>query len=824
MKRAYSGRPLWAISVILLTVAAAVFLRVWIRRTDLKEKTYRIGWEADPPFQIAGPDGQPSGVGVDLVREAARRAGIKLRWSREPSSSEAALLKGRVDLWPLMTLTPAREKILYITQPYLESEQCILVPRDGPFKNIQDLSRARIGFYEMPMNRLLLGEYLPAARLTPSADIKSSIEDVCQNRLDGVFIEEYSAIMTLLDGLVCWDVPLRMIPVPGGRILLGVGSTFESSAAADAIREEIGKMAVEGKLAQVLMSWSYFSNRNLQSLEELLNARRRERWLIGAALLFASLFALSLWQAVHLHRERNRAALAESALRQAEQRIRLMADNLREMVLAYDMDRKLIYANPAVENLTGYSTEELKSRGFICWIHPDDQSRMLRYWEGLFQGKSFHETEYRLVTKGGEVRWASATWGPILDEAGRQVGVQGSEQNITERKLAEKELRQREEQLRQSQKMDAFGQLAGGIAHDFNNLLTLINGYADLMLEQLKKGDPLREYADEIQQAGDRAAGLTRQLLTFSRRQIVQARPLDLNDVVGTVTKMFQRILGEDIVLEAQLAAGGAPVFADPGMMEQVLMNLAVNSRDAMPKGGHLTIKTAVIELDADEARKRPRVAPGRYVRLSVNDTGTGIPPEHMAHIFEPFFTTKEVGKGTGLGLATVFGIVEQHKGWIDTESRLGMGTTVYVHLPCYAGSKPKHSARTAARIPHSATETVLLVEDEGAVRELARKGLERQGYRVIEAEDGPSALRLWARHALEIDLLLTDMVMPGGMNGLELAEKLRVDQPHLKVILATGYGHVTMGKEIQSGEDIRLLRKPYLPSELSRVVRTMLG
>jgi PAS domain S-box-containing protein len=813
----------WVLLIGVVILAGLILIGVNTYQSRPEARVYTMGWENDPPFQAPGTEGQPTGLAIELVREAAKRRGIQLLWVEAKCSSEIALREKRVDLWPLMTITPARKKFLHLTQPYLEAEQCFLVRSDSRYEYLKDLAKARISYLDMPMNLRQIQSYVPGVELLARQSVEASLEDVCLQRADGAFLEEFTAISALLNGPLCSAQPLRLIPIPGGITRLGIGSTKENRAAADAIREEIGTMAEEGKVAQILLHWSYFSNRNLQSLDALLNARRHERWLIACVALFAALFFMTLWQAVRIQSATNRTRQVQSALRQAEEKIRLMADNLREMVLAYDMDRKLIYVNPAVETLTGYTPEELRQKDFICWVHPDDQSRMLGYWDGLFRGETVREAEYRLVTKHGQVKWAAANWGSILDETGRQVGVQGSERDITSRIKAEEEKTSLEAQLRESQKMEAFGQLAGGVAHDFNNLLTLINGYSDLLSEQLPEGDPRRDYVDEIQQAGMRAASLTRQLLTFSRRQIAKPKILDLNEVVGNMTKMFQRIIGEDITLEARFAPGGAVIFADPGMIEQVLMNLAVNSRDAMPKGGHLTITTAVVDVDANTARNRPSTSPGRYVRLSVSDSGNGIAPEHLPHIFEPFFTTKEVGKGTGLGLATVFGIVEQHRGWIDAESRPGAGTTISIHLPFHSEDGSVSGAVDSSHASSGGTESIFLVEDDPAVRELARRGLERLGYRVLEAVDGPSALELWPAHRREVDLLLTDMVMPRGMNGLELAERLRADKPELKVILATGHSDEAMGRELITNDAICLLRKPYLPSELGRVIRGIL-
>ncbi len=377
-----------------------------------------------------------------------------------------------------------------------------------------------------------------------------------------------------------------------------------------------------------------------------------------------------------------------------------------------------------------------------------------------------------------------------------------------------------EAQLRQSQKMEAFGQLAAGIAHDFNNILTVIQGNASFLgAEHLTKADQ-GAARSEILNAAERAANLTRQLLTFSRLRRLQTKDIDLNEIVVNMTKMLQRLIGEDIAQETQCAPGGAYVHADAGMLEQVLMNLAVNSRDAMPKGGRLIIKTAAVILDKEHARLNPRARPGDFVRLSVSDTGTGISAKDMPHIFEPFFTTKDVGKGTGLGLATVYGIVEQHKGWIEVECGVTGGTIFNIFLPRLKTHAP---AVAGAAVPSTAlrgSETILLVEDEDSVRRLVKSLLERYGYTVLAAASGVRALEVWREHHAAIDILITDMVMPDGIGGRELATELLAENPKLKVIFCSGYTNDVSGEGFSLRKDENFLEKPFHLNALLQMIR----
>ncbi|MCD6051854.1 MAG: multi-sensor hybrid histidine kinase, partial [Verrucomicrobia bacterium] len=380
-----------------------------------------------------------------------------------------------------------------------------------------------------------------------------------------------------------------------------------------------------------------------------------------------------------------------------------------------------------------------------------------------------------------------------------------------------------EAQLRQSQKMESIGQLAGGMAHDFNNLLTVIQGHASMLLIDRRLPAHTIDTAKEIDQAAERAAKLTRQLLTFSRKQVMQLKNLDVNDVVSNLTRMLHRLLGEHIKLELELHDQLPLVNADSGMLEQVLVNLTVNSRDAMPKGGRLTIRTCTEKVNEDYLRVNPDAKAGIHVRLSVTDTGCGIPLENLPRIFEPFFTTKDVGTGTGLGLATVYGIVQQHQGWIRVNSTVDHGTTFDIYLP--TSVKPSTTSDTdfLQRTAVGGTETILLVEDENSVRMLVRSILEHYGYTVLEAEHGPAALLVWQQHRYKIKLLLTDMMMPEGMTGRDLAEKLLLEEPKLKVIYTSGYSANVFTKDAPLRPDIAFLQKPYQPHKLARLVRETL-
>lgn len=510
---------------------------------------------------------------------------------------------------------------------------------------------------------------------------------------------------------------------------------------------------------------------------------------------------------------------AEEALRAEEERFRYVALATRDAIYDWNLAAGTIWRSEGAQAI--FSAEHLFNMDNTWWeeqIHEDDRHRVKQSLADALLGREvIWSGEYRIRRTDGSYATLLDRGHIVYGPTGQPLRMIGAMTDISERKRLE-------EQFLQSQKMEAIGQLAGGVAHDFNNLLTVIQGNISMLrMGGLTEGEQ-RVAVGECFRASQRAANLTRQLLTFSRREKVELKPLNLNDVVSEMTRMIQRLLGEHIQIKTDLAPGAMPVLADAGMLEQVLMNLVVNARDAMPGGGVLQIQTSDETVREIPGTRHPHQRPGRFVHLRVADTGCGIPPELLARIFEPFFTTKDADKGTGLGLATVFGIVQQHQGWIDVESTPGQGTAMHVFLPRLVVPEPAPAVR-ADSVPCflGGSESILVVEDEELVRCWIQTLLQRHGYEVLTAGSGRTALDLQRRTGRRFDLLVTDMVMPGGMSGRELGEAMKAAQPDLKVVLCSGYSDEFFGDKAPRRDTLSFLAKPFDTATLLRRIRQLL-
>jgi len=523
------------------------------------------------------------------------------------------------------------------------------------------------------------------------------------------------------------------------------------------------------------------------------------------------------------------AAALESAslytqVRLAETKYRLIFENAVEGIFQATTDQRLLTVNPSMARILGYNSPQemitdFNATGRRLWTRPETADAIATALDvaGVVEGFAIEAQR-----KNGERIWLSLNLRLVKDENGVTIYHEGTIEDITARTEAESHRKELEQQLRQSQKMEAIGQLAGGVAHDFNNLLTAINGYSSLALQRSDPDDRIRGYLEEIRKAGERATNLTRQLLAFGRKQMLKPVPLNLNDVVSEMSKMLRRLIGEDISFDAKLDPELKQIRADAGQLEQVLVNLVVNSRDAMPQGGTLTIETANFDIDHEFASRHLGLMPGNYVVLTVTDNGCGMDDKTKARIFEPFFTTKEKGRGTGLGLSTVYGIVTQSGGNIWVYSEPNEGTVFKVFLPqLEQGSEPAAKILVDTVVPRG-SETILLVEDEEVVRGLARQVLEQAGYNVLDAGSGDEAIRLCRELREPIDLLLTDVVMPK-TSGKEVAERLIRLRPATRVLYMSGYTDDAIVHHGVLDANVEFIQKPFTPIALARKVREVL-
>jgi PAS domain S-box-containing protein len=503
--------------------------------------------------------------------------------------------------------------------------------------------------------------------------------------------------------------------------------------------------------------------------------------------------------------------------KRAEIEINMLSNALRcinECLIVFDLEGTIIFVNEMFLRTYGYQKNELIGKS-INLIHSGKNPAELI---GQIISDSVKNGWYGEVIdlrKDGLEFTSFLKTTAVQDEAGRPLVIIGVSHDLTERKHLE-------DQLRQSQKMEAIGQLAGGIAHDFNNLLTVIDGYVELLTNRLPENIPQNAWVNQIKRASERAGSLTRQLLAFSRRQILQPRLLDLNQLVREMSILLKRLIGEDVEFTTALHNDIGQIKADSSQIEQVLMNLVVNARDAMPEGGQLTIGTRRVNLDSDFAMRHPGVTPGSYVQLSVSDTGIGMAPEVQEHIFEPFYTTKEKGKGTGLGLATVYGIVAQSGGYIWVYSEIGKGTSFKIFLPCLDEALPDSADHETEKIDIRGHETILVVEDEFMVRELVSDTLRTYGYTVLEASNGKIAQQVFEQSQQVINLVLTDVVMPG-MSGRKLIEMLAMINPKVKALYMSGYTDEAIQNHRILEPGMSFLQKPFTPTVLAKKVREVL-
>ncbi len=806
----------WLAAGLAILVLAAAGAWLWRVSAPAPAAPVRVGFRNSPPFYFAQPNGRPSGMAVEILNGAAARLAVPLQWTLISEPSATALREGRIDLWPTLPITgqPAPP---HVTEPWLESSYFLVFRAGTPIAGARDVVGRAVTIVPGRLEDVLALRFLPGATLLTCQSVDEKISRVCDGSADAAFLDGREAQALLLARPACRGISLGFALVDGAAWTYGIGSTTAAAAVADRLRAEIERMGEDGTLAAIQSRWSFTTANELRFVYTLQQARLRTRLSVYLSVGLGLALLLSLWQVRHSRQARRLAEAASRSMRDyahQQERYRLLFERNLAGVFRSTTDGSVLDCNDAFARMLGYDSREELLR-HQAWEHYSSRADREVMLEQLRREGSIANYENALLRRDGSTALVLENVSYINMGEGQPAILEGTAIDITRQ-------RQLEEQYRQAQKMESIGLLAGGVAHDFNNLLTAINGYSELVLGRLGPDSPLRGMMEEVAKAGRHAADLTQQLLAFSRKQILQPVVLDINGAVSDMQTLLRRVIGEDIELVTRLKPGLGNVKADPGQLQQVLMNLAVNARDAMPEGGRLTIETRSVTVDSAEAAADPDAVSGPCVLLTVADTGIGMHPETLRHAFEPFFTTKERGKGTGLGLSTVYGIVKQSGGQIKLRSDANVGTVFDIYLPQVSGEAPA----TESGLPASAregSETILVVEDQDDVRVFAVEALRKYGYRVIDASRGDQALNLCRAEAGPIHVLLVDVVMPG-MTGPDVAARISELRPGTKIVFMSGYTEDLLPGGKGRVEAAEFIRKPFTASRLAEKVREILG
>lgn len=780
-----------------------------------RAKVYRIGYGNDIPYHFREDDGEPSGLAHDLVAAAAQHQGIKLEWVETDGFDQSTL-----DFWVLMTIKPDRRKSTYFTEPYLQTGSCFLVLDQSDFRDIADLQETKVSHANYGVHIENLETYLPLALRLPRESSRNAVKALLDGEADCAYLDQYATLKAVLEGQLSTSV--RVIDAGFPSIDMALASTFENAPVADTIRDGMTLLTEDGTMSRLINRWALFPNVTDNMVEGLVAAERRIRLL--AATLGITLCALgtSVWLALRLRGQTRRLKSAQASLKDSAEQYRAIVENTGDVVYAVDPEGKINFLGPQAVRY-GISPQAAVGKNILEFIDESDRQSVQHNFQKTLETGIESTTEFRLESQEKGALWFEERGRLIRDERGEVVGVTGALRDISERKRAEGEQRELEERFRHAQKMEAIGLLAGGIAHDFNNILAAMTINLDLMKGNPKADEELRTGIKELAEACERATGLTRQLLTYSRRSSLELKPLALGEVVESMLSLVQRLLGESIQVEYTRLGSELPTIqGDLSVLQQVLLNLCVNARDAMPEGGTISIETEVTEargvpLAASRGRSMESVA-----RLTLTDTGSGMDDKTRARIFDPFFTTKEEGRGSGLGLATVHRAVEQHQGWIEVVSNPDQGTTFQIYFPL--SHEPIAPASPPPATPVGIEgERILVVEDDPAVLSIALRVLKKLGYQVVSASCGTEAMEVWGKHQDSIRLLLTDVVLPGGMSGIEIAERLRAQRSNLPVIISSGFNNEDMPESLERSPEVKSLPKPYTIAELGNTVRDCL-
>jgi PAS domain S-box-containing protein len=800
-------------------IVLALALALWLAHTfSTPQRPFRIGFANSPPYHFLEPDGKPTGAAYEIVSEAAKRAGVALRWIYCPEDSEAALRAGKVDLWPMMGDFPDRREFFYISDPWIGGDYFILAP-PGAKKLTRD-STVRIGYSSGTVRARLIKKVFPRATPVQLEEMATVVAAVCSGGVGaGIFEagESKEALETRLPD--CEGRQLWGYPIAGLRVDFGIGATDQTRTSADRIQTEIQTLAREGFLLSTLAKYAIFDAGDIGATYRLMQLEERERALRWGVFSLGLGFGLTLLLCWFLYSAKRAVARADTEKAESVVRFTLATRAANDVIWDWNPTTGVMTWSELAQSLFGYSASEIGED--MAWrnehIHPDDCQAVIDAMNrALADGRTTWSAEYRFLRRNGKYARVMDRGCLVYGDAKKPLRVVGAMSDITHQRLLE-------DQLVQSQKMEAIGRLAGGVAHDFNNLLTVIDGYCQLLLNVTVQDSPARGYAAKIQKAARSAASLTQQLLAFSRRQIIEPSAVDFNGVLLEAEGMIQRLVGEDIKTVFVYNAREGMVLAEVNQLHQVLMNLTANARDAMPEGGKLIFELSNVEVEPSYIEDHPGMKPGSYVLLAVSDTGTGMDEETRSHIFEPFYTTKRKGVGTGLGLSTVHGIIEQNGGWIRVYSEPGKGSTFKIYLPRVTVASRVCATPEPRQADQRGIETILIVEDHPDVRKLASDVLRSQGYQVLEAPTAEEALATSRNLAAAIHLMLTDVVLPG-MSGHELAERITSDRPATKILYMSGY---TENAIVHRGillPGIAFLAKPFSPQALLDKIGDMLS